>query len=184
MNNSFKERIKVILPITSKLNDDEAKQTYEKFVLEYYKKHHSYLDEVKSSQVKWHLSEQADNKMIQFLPIMQTDIFLKNQGKTLIIDTKYYGKVLRKQYNKEVLHSGNIYQIFAYVKNQDIMNTGDVSGLLLYAKTDEAISPDCSFVMGGNKISVKTLDLNQNFTSLTTQLDKIIIEHFGDCKKY
>lgn len=34
MNNSFKERIKVILPITSKLNNDEAKQTYEKFVLE------------------------------------------------------------------------------------------------------------------------------------------------------
>ena len=35
--------------------------------------------------------------------------------------------------------------------------------MLLYAKTEEAITPDCSYVMSGNKISVKTLDLNKEF---------------------
>lgn len=57
-------------------------------------------------------------------------------------------------------------------------NTGNVSGMLLYAKTEEAITPDCSFVMGGNKISVKTLDLNKEFKIIAAQLDKIAEEYF------
>ena len=83
------------------------------------------------------------------------------------------------QYDKTTLHSGNVYQIFTYVKNQDTANTGNVSGMLLYAKTEEAITPDCRFVMGGNKISVKTLDLNKEFKLIAAQLDKIAEDHFG-----
>ena len=102
---------------------------------------------------------------------MQTDIFLRYKEQILIIDTKYYGHTMQMQYDKETLHSGNMYQIFAYVKNQDVKNTGNVSGMLLYAKTEEAITPDCSFVMSGNKICVKTLDLNKEFKLIAAQLD-------------
>lgn len=86
---------------------------------------------------------------------------------------------MQMQYDKTTLHSGNVYQIFTYVKNQDTANTGNVSGMLLYAKTEEAITPDWSFVMGGNKISVKTLDLNKEFKLIAAQLDKIAEDHFG-----
>lgn len=86
---------------------------------------------------------------------------------------------MQMQHDKTTLHSGNVYQIFTYVKNQDTANTGNVSGMLLYAKTEEAITPDCSFVMGGNKISVKTLDLNKEFKLIAAQLDKIAEDHFG-----
>ena len=109
---------------------------------------------------------------------MQTDIFLRYRSKILIIDTKYYGKTMQTQYDKTTLHSGNVYQIFTYVKNQDAAGTGNVSGMLLYAKTDEDITPDCSFVMGGNRISVKTLDLNKEFSLIAAQLDRIAEEHF------
>ncbi|WNQ12211.1 hypothetical protein MJA45_03935 [Paenibacillus aurantius] len=34
-----------------------------------------------------------------------------------------------------------------------------MAGMLLYAKTEEAITPDCDFEMSGNKIRVKMLDL-------------------------
>ena len=77
------------------------------------------------------------------------------------------------------LHSNNLYQIFTYVKNHDRKNTGNVSGMLLYAKTQESITPDCVFPMGGNQISVKTLDLNLPFSSIAAQLDKIAENHFG-----
>lgn len=86
---------------------------------------------------------------------------------------------MQKQFDKTSFHSANVYQIFTYVKNQDVGNTGNVSGMLLYAKTEEKITPDCSFVMSGNKISVKTLDLNKEFKLLAAQLDKIAEEHFG-----
>ena len=72
---------------------------------------------------------------------------------------KYYGRTLQQQFDKYTLHSGNIYQIFAYVKNQDKNNTGNVAGLLLYAKTEEAITPDCTFNMGGNQIGAKTISI-------------------------
>ena len=39
------------------------------------------------------------------------------------------------------------------------------------------------YQMSGNKISVKTLDLNCDFTVMTDLLDTIVIEHFGRCRR-
>ncbi|MCM1500970.1 MAG: 5-methylcytosine-specific restriction endonuclease system specificity protein McrC, partial [Clostridium sp.] len=133
-------------------SDEHMARLYEKFILEYYRYHHGYLTEAKAAQVKWNLVGENDETMIRFLPVMQTDIYLQKDDRILIIDAKYYGKTLQQQFDKYTLHSGNVYQIFTYVKNQDKDNTGKVSGLLLYAKTEEAITPDCTFNMGGNQI--------------------------------
>ena len=83
---------------------------------------------------------------------------------------------MQKQYDKSTLHSNNIYQIFTYVKNQDKKSTGDVTGILLYAKSDEAVTPDCMFNMGGNKIGAKTLDLSKDFGLIRKQLDSLVTE--------
>jgi 5-methylcytosine-specific restriction enzyme subunit McrC len=151
-------------------SDEHMARLYEKFILEYYRYHHSYFSEVRAAQVKWDLTGDNNETMIRFLPIMQTDIFLRLKEKILILDAKYYGRTLQKQFDKYTLHSGNIYQIFTYVKNQDKDNTGNVSGMLLYAKTEEDITPDCVFNIGGNKIGAKTLDLNKDFHLIAAQL--------------
>ena len=160
-------------------SDEHMHRLYEKFVFEYFKRHHSYLSEVRAAQVKWNLATDTEESMIRFLPAMQTDIFLRYKEKVLIIDTKYYGNSMQKQYDKVTIHSGNMYQIFTYVINQDVDNNGRVSGMLLYAKTEEAITPDCRFVIGGNKISVKTVDFNKEFKLIAAQLDKIAEDYFG-----
>ena len=117
------------------------------------------------------------------LPNMKTDIMLTKGSTVLIIDAKYYTHTTQTQYDVHTLHSGNLYQIFTYVKNKDA-EFGDkprsVSGMLLYAATDEAIQPDNSYQMSGNKISVRTLDLNRNFSEIDQQLDGIVAEHFGN----
>lgn len=164
-------------------SDEHMAKLYERFILEYYKQNHKYLSEVKAAQVKWNLGEDADKAVIKFLPVMQTDIFLRFEEKILIIDAKYYGKTMQKQYDKYTYHSNNMYQIFTYVKNYDVENSGNVSGMLLYAKTNEAVTPDAEYPMGGNKISVKTLDLNVNFNLLAKQLDKFVEIHFGVTNK-
>lgn len=162
----------------SSFSDEHMARLYERFILEYYRQHHTYLSEVKAAQVKWNLVGETSESMIRFLPVMQTDIFLRMGEKILIIDAKYYGSTLQKQYDKYTLHSANIYQIFTYVKNQDKDNTGNVAGLLLYAKTDEAITPDCAFNMGGNWIGARTVDLNTEFTNIARQLDRVVEEYF------
>lgn len=130
-------------------------------------------------QVKWNLDkEQPTNSIIKFLPTMQTDITLRKDDRILIIDAKYYGKTMQTQYEKQTFHSHNMYQIFAYVKNQDFDNTGNVSGILLYAKTNEDITPNNDYSIGGNKIGVHTLDLNTNFDAIKEQLDNIAVQYF------
>ena len=167
-------------------SDEHMARLYEKFILEYYNQHHSYLTEVKAAQVKWDLIGDNADSMIRFLPVMQTDIFLRLEDRILIIDAKYYGRTLQKQFDKYTLHSNNVYQIFTYVKNQDKGNTGNVAGILLYAKTDEDITPDVMLNLGGNQIGAKTLDLNKEFSLIAAQLDKLIEDFFGIgtlCKK-
>jgi 5-methylcytosine-specific restriction enzyme subunit McrC len=163
-------------------SDEHMARLYEKFILEYYRYHHSYLSEARAAQVKWNLTGDNDETMIRFLPVMQTDIFLRLKEKILILDAKYYGKTLQKQFDKYTLHSGNVYQIFTYVKNQDKDNSGNVAGMLLYAKTEEDITPDCLFHIDGNQIGAKTLDLNKDFRLIAAQLDAIAEQFFGKQK--
>lgn len=166
-------------------SDDHMARLYEKFILEYYRTHHPYLSEARAAQVKWNIDAETDQSMIQFLPVMQTDITLRLHDKILIIDAKYYGQTMQKQYDKYSLHSGNVYQIFTYVKNLDAAQTGNVSGLLLYAKTDEEITPNGKVKMGANWIGAKTLDLNSDFKTIAEQLDRIVGEFLQkkECSK-
>jgi len=80
---------------------------------------------------------------------------------------------------KATLHSSNIYQIYTYVKNQDRDSTGNVSGMLVYAKTQEDITPDCLVNIGGNQIGATTLDLNCDFKEIAAQLDEISERFLG-----
>lgn len=159
-------------------SDEHMERLYERFILEYFKQHHSALNP-SSQHIKWNLTETPDNTMIRFLPEMKTDITLQKNGKTLIIDAKYYSKTMIQNFDKLSLRSAHLYQIFAYVKNMDKDNTGNVSGLLLYAKTDEEVFPDGkSFMIGGNSIGAQTLDLNKYFLLIAKQLDEIAYSYF------
>ncbi len=149
---------------------------YEKFILGYYRAEHPEL-KANALQIPW----QVDDGVKTMLPIMQTDITLECGGTVLIIDAKYYGQTTAVQYGSHSIHPANLYQIFTYVKNKEyeLRETDHkVSGMLLYAKTDEEIFPDNVYQMSGNQISVKTLDLNLPFESIAKQLDDIAEMHF------
>ncbi len=159
------------------LDEQHMCRLYEKFILEYYRKEHPELT-ANASQIQWAL----DDSMGEMLPVMQTDIMLEKDNNVLIIDAKYYSHTTQVQYDTYSIHSGNLYQIFTYVKNKD-KEFGDrehtVSGMLLYARTDETVQPDQEYQMSGNHISVKTLDLNQDFSEIKAQLDSIVEHNFA-----
>lgn len=156
-------------------SDDHLATLYEHFILQYYKSEHKNL-RVTSSTIRWNIPDDLDESIIKFLPQMKSDIMVYNPNtkKTLIIDAKFYSKTLQTNYNKDTFHSNNLYQIFAYVKNYDVHQTGQVSGLLLYAKSNIDLIGNYDYPMSGNMISVRTLDLNQDFSIIKQQLDKII----------
>lgn len=149
------------------LDEQRMCRLYEKFILEYYRKHYPQI-KTAASQIGWAL----DDGISAMLPTMQSDIMLTFGSKTLIIDAKYYGHTMQTQYDVHTLHSNNLYQIFTYVKNKAVAG-GEVSGMLLYARTDEAIQPDNTYMMSGNRISVKTLNLDCPFHTISEQLNSI-----------
>ena len=157
------------------LDEQRMCRLYEKFILEYYRKEHPELI-ANASRIPW----QLDNDMDDMLPVMQTDIMLSRGEKFLIIDAKYYSHMLQTRFDTHTIHSANLYQIFTYVKNKEVELSDKphvVSGMLLYAKTDEGIFPNYTYQMSGNTISVKTLDLDCNFEKIAEQLDKVAKEY-------
>jgi len=66
-----------------------------------------------------------------------------------------------------------MYQIYTHVKNMDFVHSGNVSGLFLYANIDEDIVLGNDYIIDGNRISVKTLDLNTDFSNITKQLNTL-----------
>ncbi len=149
---------------------------YEKFILEYYRREFPQLNAA-SPQIPWAL----DDNERSMLPVMQSDIMLSYGGRVLIIDAKYYEHATQSRYAVHKIHSYNLYQIFTYVKNRDLKSpdpAARVSGMLLYAGTDEDIKPDQTYHMSGNRIVVKTLDLGVSFSQIAEQLNQIAGEYF------
>ena len=154
-------------------DEQRMSHLYEKFILEYYRREHPRL-RASASFVEWAL----DDGMSEGLPAMRSDITVNAGGRVLIIDAKYYASTMQSNFDKRTVHSGNLYQIFAYVKNKQaalerVGESVEVSGMLLYAATDEEVLPDVTYRMSGNQIGVRTLDLDRPFEEIRAQLDGI-----------
>ncbi len=174
------------------IDDQSMAHLYEKFILEYYRREWPEL-KAAASEIDWQLDPASHEGAFpgfseSTLPIMRTDVTLIGPGgDILIIDAKYYGHTVVEHYGRRILHSGNLYQIFTYVKNktEEVRRHESgrkVSGMLLYAKTDEKVVPNCKFSMTGNDITVTTLDLDQTFEKIRASLDQIARDAFYPCE--
>lgn len=163
-------------------NEETMNIIFEKFILNYYKKNYSYL-ETSIKKFKWSSDESSDG--IGLLPEMRTDICIehKESKKKLIIEAKYYKKILKKNLygDKEKLSSSHLYQIYSYIKAYKLKTvnaTEEITGLLLYAKTDKEVALDYRYELSGEKVEVKTLDLSLEFNEVEKQLDSIVHSTF------
>lgn len=153
------------------LDEQRMSRLFEKFILEYYRKERPGV-QARAARIPW----AVDDGERDLLPVMQSDITLSCGKKVLIIDAKYYGRTMQVHLGRRTLHSSNLYQIFTYVKNKQAELSGkgqEVSGLLLYAKTDEAVLPEQDYRLSGNRIAVRTLDLDREFPQIAARLDWI-----------
>ena len=144
--------------------------------LNIFRYHHPEL-RANPDQVQWNLDDDNDT----WLPNMITDITLKSKdGRVLILDAKYCGQQMQSNFDVQTYRNANLYQIYTYVKNWDKDQIGNVAGMLLYAKTSEEFKPANQFSMGGNKITVGSLDLNLPFNEIAGQLEKIVTDYFAE----
>lgn len=151
--------------------EDERKMAYlfECFVRNFYKR------ELKGAKVyrediRWNLK----GDFLEFLPKMQTDISLEYNGKKYIIDTKYYRKSLVNNYGREKIISGNLYQIFSYLKNNEYKSEMNkyATGILLYPRVDKSL--DLEYSMENHYINIYTVNLNSKWININNRLLSLI----------
>lgn len=158
--------------ISTNFVEELMPRLFERFVLSYYRKHFPQYN-ARSAKVEWNID--LAESTISIIPEMRTDIMLTFPNRTLIIDTKYYGQSMQKYMDKVTIHNNNLYQINSYVLHEDKTHSGNVDGMLLYAKTQEAISPDGQMKLrDGNKIYFRNIDLNKDFNVIKNSLNSLI----------
>ena len=153
--------------------EDALHKIYEHFILEFYRKEYKDSLQADALVIDWCL----DDDQSCLLPKMQSDVLLRSRksNNALIIDAKFYKRILQNRYDKDSVRSNNLYQIFTYTKNYARkFPKNNVSGMLLYAQTEEdVLSDDVCYSMSGNKIHVCTLDLNSDFSLIKKRLHSV-----------
>lgn len=160
-------------------DEDAMNRLYERFILNYYRCEMPWTH-ASAKHIAWALDSGSG---MSRLPQMRSDVFLDTSDRALIIDAKYYTHAMQTNYGKRTIHSGNLYQMFTYVKNTEarLRGTGrTVSGMLLYARTNENDLPDDEYHMDGNLICVRTLDLDRKFDQVTADLRSIAERYLLD----
>ena len=142
---------------------------FENFIREFYKKHYP---EFNAKSKIMYLNE--EEKTSEYMPLMKTDITLECEEKTLIIDAKFYDKIIRDGFHgSKVLSSANLYQILSYVDNQDPYKTDSVYGMLLYAQTLNDPKLNEETIMNKHTIIIRTIDLNEDWEKIKENLIEI-----------
>ena len=153
-------------------NERKMSLLFQSFVLRFYTIKYEETYRVGSKQIKWQFDGNAES--ISLAPLMITDICLENSSSKVIIDTKFYNEAMSTHYNKEKIKSINLYQLFAYLLNQE---TGDpktlsCKGILLYPTTEKEYN--LQFKYKDHAIEIRTVDLNDDWNRVEKRLESIV----------
>ena len=152
--------------------DKKRRLLFEDFVREFYKiEQNKYI--VNRKNLNWGFVEITDNSA-EFVPEMKTDMILSNENKKIIIDTKFTQALRPDQHDDQRyrIKEDHLYQIYAYMNNTEVTANQSLEGMLLYPSVDGDV--DHQFRKDGNKISIKSINLNQDFKDVKKDLKRVI----------
>lgn len=124
-------------------------------------------------KLSWPVVKASDGIM-EHLPSMQTDIELlhKDQKRKLVIDTKFAQIFAETRFKSEMLRSGYLYQLYAYLHTQAAqLQTQGIEhseGMLLHPQCGQAL--DAYVEMQGHRMRFKTIDLMSSAGEFERQL--------------
>ncbi len=171
-------------------DDQRLSRLYEKFLLAFFQKHYREFNP-KVETLYWpgqSLGKRTSGKgwnFAELLPVMRTDMVLKTEKTVLVIDAKYYSHPLIENYQREQLHSANVYQLHTYMSALKEKYSGrQISGLLLYAQSDDGNTIYGSIEFpDGMRMGGETLNLGAPFEDIANALHNIIATWLPEAKR-
>lgn len=154
-------------------DDNRMAMLFESFVRNFYRRERPDYPTVGRENIQWGMTS-PEKEHLDFLPQMQTDITLENRFRKFIIDAKFYREAMTVNYRKERVRSGNLYQLFSYLVNQetDEVKTRHATGILLYPTVSGEYNLD--FRYKEHAILIRTVDLNTGWKNIERRLHEII----------
>ena len=153
---------------------------FEAFVFNFYKKERPDLD-IGTDRIYWEASSQSDPEF-RYLPTMNTDISVRDKPHTatFIIDTKFYKETFQKRFDRESIHSANLYQLVAYLRNLQVRQGPDAEaiGMLLYPVIEQPVR--LSYMLAGHQVSICTVDLSRDWKLIHSELLELLPFELGD----
>jgi 5-methylcytosine-specific restriction enzyme subunit McrC len=153
---------------------DEGKmaRVFEEFVRNFYRAEQREFV-VEPLTIQWD-AESLNDVETGRLPIMRVDVFLRSASRKIIIDTKYYADALQSYHGSQSYHSGNLYQLFSYLRNAAGKDAtfASTEGMLLYPQVQHTL--DAQFRIQGHFVRVATVDLAQPWGKVESRLLSLI----------
>lgn len=148
-------------------DDDEMARLFERFLLRFYA-HEQTSYAVSAPRFDWEAQGRADH--LAYLPQMWTDIVLRNETETIVIDAKYYTRALTEHMTKATVRPGHLYQIFSYMSHlaRSRPDKSAVRGILLYPRTTETVAVDVALF--GHPFRAVTINLDQPWSMIRSDL--------------
>ncbi|MBA3519181.1 MAG: 5-methylcytosine-specific restriction endonuclease system specificity protein McrC [Rhizobiales bacterium] len=128
---------------------------------------------VEALQLAWD-AEPETQQAADLVPTMQTDIVLLSPHRQIILDTKYYASAVTQYYGKPSLKSGDLYQLFSYLKNAEARGPefSDAEGILLYPAVGERLR--ARYKIQGHRLTAATVNLDQPWTAVAEELRSLV----------
>jgi len=187
-NNSFYDfilRLCKLIYESTVLNEAEGQYYFQKFIgnmaglfeafmRNFYKKEQSEY-RVRRENIRWAAQPLAGSDR-ELLPKMQTDVTLQSSTKKIVMDAKFYKETLSSNYDTEKIHSGNLYQLYAYLRNLEADSTSGLNynceGILLYPTVRRELNQ--SYQIGSHTVRIATVDLAKDWREIHKRLKDII----------
>lgn len=124
-------------------------------------------------KLSWPVTGQSEG-ILEHLPGMQTDIELVHpvQRRKVVVDTKFTHVFTESQFKNEVLRSGYMYQIYAYLRTQEAalqaQGIDRSEGMLLHPQCGHEMNQYID--MQGHRIRFRTIDLMSSAEDFERQL--------------
>ncbi|MDE2997832.1 MAG: 5-methylcytosine-specific restriction endonuclease system specificity protein McrC [Gemmatimonadota bacterium] len=147
---------------------------YEDFIIGFYaREQNQYRINHQGRAIGWFDEGTTDHNR-SILPRMEADVILDAPHRRIIMDAKYYRKAFAERFGVKKLHSNNLYQLLAYLRNREATEESGPrhEGILLYPTVDDKV--EANVCLEGFWIRARSIDLAQNWRNIHRDMLRLI----------
>lgn len=155
-------------------SEERMAQLYEDFITEFYRREQQvFRVNDGGRRVHW-VDDGTFEHQRSRIPRMEADVILEAPHRRIILDAKFYREALGGRHGHRGLHSGNLYQLLAYLRNREatVSPGAKHEGVLLYPTVTDPIRIDVC--LEGFWIRARSIDLSQDWRNIHQDMLQII----------